>query len=69
MAIEGIKVALDKSGKQFSWAGGEPGTGLTRLIPIAFGSGFAKQLEDLVEREVQKVAQNAQAGGSTGMRP
>lgn len=61
MAIEGIRVALERSGRQFSWAGGEPGTGFTRLVPIAFGLGFARHLEQLIDQEIAQLAQTAEA--------
>jgi len=66
MAIEGIRVTLEESGEQFSWAGGEPGTGLTRLIPVAFGLNFAKHLERLVDRDLELFARAAQEGSRRG---
>jgi hypothetical protein len=54
LAIEGIRSALQKSGKRFTWAGGEPGdTGFPRFVPNYFGLEFSTRLEELIEREVE----------------
>lgn len=57
LAIESVRTALKKSGKRFSWVGGEPGdTGFTPIVPTFFGPGFAKRLELMIEREVDRFA-------------
>jgi hypothetical protein len=57
LAIESVRTTLKKSGKQFSWIGGEPGdTGFTCIVPTFFGPGFSKRLELMIEREVDRFA-------------
>lgn len=57
LAIESVRTALKKSGKQFSWVGGEPGdTGFTAIVPTFFGPRFSKRLELMIEREVDQFA-------------
>jgi len=59
LAIESVRTALKKSGKQFSWVGGEPGdTGFTPIVPTFFGRRFAKRLELMIEREVDRFARS-----------
>lgn len=57
LAIEGIRSALESSGRRLSWMGGEPGdTGFTRFVPTFFGLEFSKRLESVIDREVNRFA-------------
>lgn len=53
MALEGIRVTLERSGQRLSWIGGEPGdTGFGRLIPTSLGPAFSKRVNRIVDREI-----------------
>lgn len=57
LAIESVRVTLDRSGRRFSCLGGELGdTGFPRYVPTAFGPEFARRLSRLIDREVQRFA-------------
>lgn len=61
MAIDGIRVRLEQSGKLLVWAGGESGdTGFTRFIPAFYGVNFSKRLNRLIEREIKQFARTAE---------
>jgi hypothetical protein len=64
LALEGIRTALDRSGKSLSWTGGEPGdTGFTRSVPAFFGLDFSRRLEQLIDHEVEQFSRAAEAKG------
>lgn len=55
LAFQGIRISLEKTGKRFSWIGGEEGdTGLPRFVPDCFGLKFSNRLERLIDREVER---------------
>ena len=61
LALESVRIALDRSGRRFSCLGGEPGdTGFPRYVPSAFGPKFAKRLGRLIDREVKRFALSAE---------
>lgn len=69
LAVEGIHIKLKNTGKQFTWGGGVPGTGFPRMIPLYFGEDFARQLEELVDREVERFAREAKARRANRSKP
>jgi hypothetical protein len=54
MALEGIRVVLERSGKSFSWEGGDGDAGFPRFVPMAFGSEFSAALNRTIDQEVVK---------------
>ncbi|MDI6760533.1 MAG: hypothetical protein QMD05_06870 [Candidatus Brocadiaceae bacterium] len=64
MALEGIRVALEKSGKNFLWEGGEKGdTGFPRFVPMFFGLEFSQRIGHLIDQEVNQFSTKAQQSG------
>jgi hypothetical protein len=62
LALEGIRVVLEKSGKQLEWAGGELGDhGFPRFVPTFYGLRFVRRLNRLIDREVARFARVAKA--------
>jgi hypothetical protein len=62
VAIEGIRVTLERSGKHFSWLGGEDGDlGLPQFIPTVFGAEFSNKMGQLVEKEMSKFVLKARS--------
>jgi hypothetical protein len=60
MALEGIRVALENTGRTYSWAGGETGDhGFRQLVPSFYGLGFSKHIERIIENEIRLFAENA----------
>jgi hypothetical protein len=54
-ALEGIRVALERSGKRLSWIGGNPGdAGFERPVPSALGLHFSRRLNRMIDREVAR---------------
>jgi hypothetical protein len=57
LAIESVRITLERSRRHFSCLGGEQGdTGFPRYVPTAFGPAFAKRLSRLIDREVERFA-------------
>jgi hypothetical protein len=55
-ALQGIRVALDRSRTNLAWVGGEAGwTGFERSIPTSLGVAFGRKLERLVDREISQL--------------
>lgn len=60
-AVEGIRVKLEQSNRQFTLDGAEPGdTGFRRIVPAFFGLKFSKRLERLIEIEIRRFARVAE---------
>lgn len=60
-AIEGVRVFLEKNGKELSWEGGEKGeTGVPRYVPGIFGKRFAQHLGKLIDREIVRMSRVAE---------
>lgn len=60
-AIEGSRVFLERSGKKFSWEGGEEGeTGIPRYVPMFYGKDFTEHLHKVIDSEMEKFAQAAE---------
>lgn len=61
MAMEGIRNDLEKSGRSFSWQGGEAGdTGFPRAVPAFYGTEFSQRINRLIDEEVERFAREAQ---------
>lgn len=55
MALEGVRVLLERSGARLSWIGGQPGdAGFDRIVPNFFGPKFSKRLNRIIDREVER---------------
>jgi len=53
LALDGIRSNLEKSGKTFTWAGGEKGEdGFPRFVPLSFGMEFSRHLDEIIESEI-----------------
>jgi len=60
LALEGIRTTIEKSGKSYSWNGGEKGDhGFTRYIPTYFGLRFIKHIDKLIDREIERSGEKA----------
>jgi hypothetical protein len=60
-AIEGSRVFLERSGKRFSWAGGEEGdSGIPRYVPMFYGKDFTEHLYKVIDSEMETFAQAAE---------
>lgn len=57
MALEGIRIVLERSGESFSWEGGEGEAGFPRFVPMAFGAEFSAELSRTIDHEVAKHAE------------
>jgi hypothetical protein len=54
-AIESIRLALARSGRELTCVGCELGdTGFPRFVPTFFGSRFTKRLNGLIDRELDR---------------
>jgi hypothetical protein len=61
IALEGIRVTLEKVGAACSWIFGEKGeTGFPRFVPTGFGIVFSQKIERLIDDEVAKFAEDAE---------
>jgi len=57
MALEGVRVLLERSGARFSWSAGQAGdAGFDRFVPNLFGLRFSKRLNRMIDREVERFA-------------
>lgn len=65
MAIEGMRVTLERSGERIAWAGVDDSSGLPRPLPTYFGSAFAKKVGRMIDNEIEKFALKAQKKSST----
>ena len=55
LALQAIRVALDKSDNLLTWLGGEPGvTGFPRSVPYGLCFSFSRRLDRLIDREVSR---------------
>lgn len=55
MALEGIRVRLEKAGGGCTWVGGEEGdAGFPRLVPSYFGAAFATRINQQIDRELER---------------
>ena len=55
MALEKIRVRLEKAGSGYTWLGGEEGdAGFPRLVPIYFGAAFATRINQQIDRELER---------------
>lgn len=60
-ALEGIRSGLEKSGRSFSWQGGEAGdVGFPRSVPTFFGLEFSRRINRLIDEEVEQFAREAE---------
>jgi Domain of unknown function (DUF6968) len=61
MALEGIRVTLDKDATAYSWLGGALANGgFRRFVPQGFGGDLQHKLESLIEREILRFAKAAE---------
>lgn len=61
LAFEGMLTTVRRANLDWRWVYGEAGElGIPRGIPSGFGRAFAKQLEDMVDLEVERFARNAE---------
>ncbi|MEW6296039.1 MAG: hypothetical protein AB1467_07195 [Candidatus Diapherotrites archaeon] len=61
MALEGIRVTLNKSDKNLTWIGGEKGDhGFPRFVTMSFGLAFSQLLDNIIDQEIKIFAENAQ---------
>lgn len=65
MALEGIRVHLERSGATLIWLDGEPGVlGMTPSIPFSYGLKVQKHLTKLVDEEIVRLVEaDAKAKG------
>src|ERR1035437_1532867 len=62
-SIEGVRVALEKSGERLSWIGGEKGdSGVPRFVPMFFGLEFAERLGKMIDEQIEHLARSAIGG-------
>jgi hypothetical protein len=62
-ALEGVRVALEKSGERLSWIGGEKGdSGFPRFVPMFFGLEFAERLGKMIDEQLEHLARSAIGG-------
>ena len=61
LAMEGIRTGLDRSGRSFSWEGGEAGDpGFPRMVPAFYGQAFSQRVNRMIDEEVERFARQAQ---------
>jgi len=61
MALDGIRVTLEKNGESVTWLGGDEGEhGIPRFVPQFFGAGFSKHIELIIDKEIALFAERAQ---------
>jgi hypothetical protein len=62
-ALEGVRIALVKTGRPLTWLDFERGfTGFTRLIHFTFGLESVREIEALVEETYERHGYEAAAG-------
>lgn len=55
MALEAIRVRLEKAGGECTWVGGEEGdAGFPRLVPSYFGAAFAAGINRYIDGELER---------------
>lgn len=55
MAIEGARIAIEKSAEPLTWADVEPSYhSLPHFVPTAFGLAFAKRIAALIDKEIER---------------
>jgi hypothetical protein len=52
MALEKIRVRLEKAGSGYTWLGGD--AGFPRLVPSYFGAAFATRINQQIDRELAR---------------
>jgi hypothetical protein len=58
MALEGIRVHLERSGITLSWLDGEPGVlGMTPSIPFSYGLKVQRHLAKVVDDEIVRLVE------------
>jgi hypothetical protein len=61
MALEGIRVTLERGEFAWSWVGGPTeDNGFPRFVPQGFGLSFQRRVESLIEREVNRFSRAAE---------
>ena len=67
MAIEAARTTLDEHESEWTWEGGEEGeSGIPRLVPTFYGKEFARRMGDLIDRELEEFARQAEARHQVG---
>jgi len=57
MALEGVRLLLERSGARLSWSGGQAGdAGFDRFVLNLFGPEFSQRLNRMIDREVESFA-------------
>jgi hypothetical protein len=51
LAIEGIRIALDRTGSRFEWLGPGLTAEIPRQLPTCLGKRFERRLNEVIERE------------------
>jgi hypothetical protein len=68
-AIEGLRAVLEKTGRRFSWTGGEEGdSGLPRFVPTLFGVQFTERINRIIDREIERFSESAERRYKTRRR-
>ena len=61
MALDGIRATIEKSGRNFTWQGGEKkGHGFPRCVPAFYGLNFSKHIDQLLDREINRFAKETE---------
>jgi hypothetical protein len=55
MAIEGIRVALERTGRRFVWLDPKVGADIPRFVPTGYGRHFEERINRAIERETKRV--------------
>lgn len=56
LAMEAIRLDLEKTGRRLSWLGEDGETGFPRLVPTFFGAEFAARVNRIIDLEVSRLA-------------
>jgi hypothetical protein len=68
MALEGIRVRIEKAGA-CTWVGGENGdAGFPRLVPTYFGAAFATHINQQIDRELERFGKVVRSTGRKAPR-
>lgn len=60
VAIEGLHMALAREGRRLTWLGEAGDTGVPRLSPLSFGLAFRQRVEQLIDQEIERHAEEGQ---------
>ena len=63
LALEGIRVTLEKGGQSCTWIGEEGDHGFPRYVPSFFGLEFSNRLGQIIESEIASFAGRSIQGG------